>query len=284
MTARPLFFPGLHVPAHASRFPRCMVSVARLRARKSDFAPRDWIMDSGAFSEISAHGRYTSTPAEYAEQVRRWSRCGNLLAAVAQDYMCEPHVQSKAWGPHRARPRAGYNSSTEAVGYNIALSAHRYVLLLEAFEFRPPVHIMPVLQGWVPQDYVHALTQYGPHVLTHGAWVGVGSVCRRNGKVSEVEAILLAIYRARPDLRLHGFGLKIAALRSGTVSRLLHSSDSMAWSHQARHEGRNQNCWTEAAAYTEKVGAIRPGEPAYQESIFELPPAAGGASGATVLP
>jgi hypothetical protein len=285
VSRRPLFFPGLHIPSHADRFERCMVSVARLRPRRADFHPRDWIMDSGAFSEVSVHGRYTASPAEYAEQVSRWSRCGNLLTAVAQDYMCEPHVQVKAWGPHKARPRPGFNSSSEAVAYNIALSAHRYILLREAFAFKPPVHIMPVLQGWVPQDYVYSLSQYGRHVLPHGAWVGVGSVCRRNGRVAEVEAILAAIYRVRPDLRLHGFGLKLTALRSGVVARLLYSCDSMAWSHQARNEGRDPNDWREAAAYVQRVAAISSGAPVFQASVFDpSSPAAGGAAGAPVLP
>jgi hypothetical protein len=239
-------------------------------------------MDSGAFSEVASHGRYTASVDEYAAHVIRWSRCGKLLAAVAQDFMCEPHVQVRVSGPSAASPRPDLNASTRAVGYHIAFSVDRYVKLLRAFGFRPPVHIMPVLQGWEPRDYVHAISQYGPHCLPSGAWVGVGSVCRRNGLVTEVEAILVVIYRARPDLRLHGFGLKLTALRSGVVSRLLYSCDSMAWSHQARNEGRNSNDWREAKAYVEKVAAIKPGPPVFQEHVFDTREPA--APRATVLP
>ena len=35
-----------------------MVSVNTLRKRKSDFLVEDWILDSGAFTEISKYGYY----------------------------------------------------------------------------------------------------------------------------------------------------------------------------------------------------------------------------------
>jgi hypothetical protein len=59
------------------------------------FVVGDWIMDSGAFTEISKHGRYRHSVAEYAAEMRHWRGCGNLLAAVAQDYMCEPFIVAK---------------------------------------------------------------------------------------------------------------------------------------------------------------------------------------------
>jgi hypothetical protein len=80
-----LFYVGLHHPADAPRFERCMISANALRERRSDIAPNDWLLDSGAFTEISRHGRYREGPEEYAERAARWSRCGNLLAAVTQD-------------------------------------------------------------------------------------------------------------------------------------------------------------------------------------------------------
>ena len=91
-TARPAFFVGLHMPNHAPVFARCMVSVNRLKNRKSDFYPQEWIMDSGAFTEISTYGRYRSTVQEYANRINRWKTCGTMLAAVSQDYMCEPFI------------------------------------------------------------------------------------------------------------------------------------------------------------------------------------------------
>jgi hypothetical protein len=94
--------------------------------------------------------------------------------------------------------------------------------------------------------------------LAPGAWVGVGSVCKRNGSPAAIEAVLLAIKRERPDLRLHGFGLKSTALSSRLVRELLHTADSMAWSFAARKQGRNANCWREAMAFKDRIEAQQP--------------------------
>ncbi len=104
---------------------------------------------------------------------------------------------------------------------------------------------MPVLQGWVAGDYVDHLDAYGER-LSQGAWVGVGSVCKRNTNVLSILRVLHAIQGARPDLRLHGFGVKATALGFGPIRDMLHSADSMAWSFAARKQGRDQNDWREA--------------------------------------
>jgi hypothetical protein len=114
---------------------------------------------------------------------------------------------------------------------------------------------MPVLQGYAPADYVAHLAQYGDR-LGPGAWVGVGSVCKRNTSPLQILDVLVAIKSARPDLRLHGFGVKITALRSGVIRDLLESADSMAWSFSARMKGRDQHDWREAEKFAATVGAL----------------------------
>lgn len=99
---------------------------------------------------------------------------------------------------------------------------------------------------------VEHISMYGAD-LEIGAWVGVGSVCKRNGDPRAIEAVLLAIHAVRPDLRLHAFGLKLTALASGLVRRLLHSADSMAWSFSARKQGRNGNDWGEAELFRKNI-------------------------------
>lgn len=89
------FFVGLHQPSDARHFDACFISINRLRNRKSDFKVEDWILDSGAFSTILTHGGYPHPVEEYADQIRRWKSNGNLLAAVSQDYMCEPAMLAK---------------------------------------------------------------------------------------------------------------------------------------------------------------------------------------------
>lgn len=228
------FFTGLHQPSDAKHFDAAFISVNRLRTRKSHFAVGDWIMDSGAFTEISTHGRYRSSVAEYAREIRRWANCGNLLAAVAQDWMCEPHIVK----------RTGHT-----VAMHQQLTIMRYDALLAE---KPGVYILPVLQGYQPQEYVDHIRAYGDR-LAHGQWVGVGSVCKRNGDPNQIAAVLLAIKHERPDLRLHGFGLKTTALGSPLVTSLLHTADSMAWSFHARINGRNANDWREAKRWAENI-------------------------------
>jgi len=229
-----IFFPGLHQPSDAQHFDRAFISVNRLRGRSSDFTVRDWIMDSGAFTEVARHGGYRHGVERYAFDIGRWSRCGNLLAAAAQDYMCEPFVIA----------RTGLDLATHQ-----RLTIERYDALLGC---DPHTYILPALQGYAPADYVRHVDAYGQR-LAAGAWVGVGSICKRNASVGSVEAVLRAIRGVRPDLRLHGFGLKITALQSDAVRHALYSADSMAWSFNARMQGRNANDWREAARFERRV-------------------------------
>lgn len=240
------FFTGLHQPSDAQHFDAAFVSVNRLRNRKSAFQVGDWIMDSGAFSEISTHGHYRFPASEYAEQIRRWKDNGNLLAAVSQDWMCEPWIVEK---------------TGLSVERHQQITIERYDALLAE---DTGVYILPVLQGFQPQDYVSHIRQYGER-LKPGMWVGVGSVCKRNGDPHAIAAVLIAIKDARPDLKLHGFGLKKTALASDFITSLLHSADSMAWSFAARKRGANGNDWREAMRWTLDI-VTRPAPP--QQGLF----------------
>lgn len=231
------FFTGLHQPSDARHFDGAFVSVNRLRHRKSAMQVGDWIMDSGAFTEISRHGGYRHGVAEYAAEIRRWATngSGRLLAAASQDYMCEAFI-------------------LKITGMTVAdhqrLTIERYDALLK--EDTGGVYILPVLQGFEPSEYVAHLRAYGDR-LKPGAWVGVGSVCKRNGTPDQVAAVLMAIKQERPDLLLHGFGLKTTALAHPFVRSMLHSADSMAWSFAARKQGRNANDWREAKRWASAI-------------------------------
>jgi hypothetical protein len=203
------FFCGLHQPSDAKHFDAAFVSVNRLRKRKGPFQVGDWIMDSGAFTEISTHGHYRTSVAEYAAEIRRWAWNGRLLAAVSQDWMCEPWIVQK---------------TGLSVLEHQRLTIERYDALLA--EDTEGIYIMPVLQGYAPADYVRHIEMYGDR-LAQGAWVGVGSICKRNASPRAV-------------------GLKATALRSALIFDLLATADSMAWSFQARMQGRNANDWREA--------------------------------------
>jgi hypothetical protein len=111
---------------------------------------------------------------------------------------------------------------------------------------------MPVLQGLTVADYLRHIEMYGDR-LRPGMWVGVGSVCKRQGSPAVIEAILRAIQGVRPDLLLHGFGVKLSALLWAAIRRLLATADSMAWSFAARKQGRSANDWREAKRFQRRV-------------------------------
>src|SRR6188472_1632953 len=89
------FYVGLHQPSDAKHFDRAFISVNRLHERKKPLGAGEWIMDSGAFTELSMHGKYRSSVAEYADAARRWAQDLSLTAVVSQDYMCEPFILEK---------------------------------------------------------------------------------------------------------------------------------------------------------------------------------------------
>lgn len=228
------FYVGLLKPSHARHFKRCMISVNRLVRRRSDFEAGRWIMDSGAFTSVSRYGTHLLTPEAYARQIVRWKRCGQLEAAVAQDWMCEPFV-------------------LEVTGLTVREHQRRTIRYYLALRWCDPgVYVMPVLQGYRTEDYLQHLEDYG-NLLEENMWVGVGSVCKRNAQPEEVLEILSAIKQRRQDLRLHGFGLKLTALRMPGVRRLLYSSDSMAWSFAARRRGGDPNSWQAAHSFAEEI-------------------------------
>lgn len=231
-----MFFTGIHQPCDAGCIPAAFVSMHRLETRKKSFPARRVVIDSGAFQTINLHGGYPEPPEVYAAQLKRWKHIlgRRLLAAVSQDWMCEPYMLA----------RTGL-----MVHDHQRLTIERYDKLIKA---NTGVRIIPVLQGWKPSDYVQHLKMYGPRIKRR-MWVGVGTLCKRQGSPALIEDILLEIKLYRPDLRLHGFGVKITSLESDIVRNLLWSADSMAWSYAARRQGRNRNNRREAQRYHSRV-------------------------------
>lgn len=230
-----IFYPGLHQPSDAQHFERACIHWQRLgpwrRRLKGDCK---LIVDSRAFTEVITHGGYRHGPEQYAREIDRLSKIAHIEIAVSQDFMCEPF----------AIQRTGLSVSEHQ-----RLTIERYDALLQLCESAP---IMPVLQGYAPDEYVQHIAEYGER-LQPGMWVGVGSVCKRNAAPASILRVLQAIHNAKPGLRLHAFGLKITSLRVPAVRSRIFSADSMAWCYNARMNGRNGNDWREARGFAERI-------------------------------
>jgi hypothetical protein len=217
---KPIFFSGWHQPVNGpsgcGNFRYTLIGINRLLNRRSDFECQKVLIDSSAFTRIS--GLYKGfkghlSTQKYAALVRKWVRIlGNrLIAIVAQDYMCEELV---------------LNNTGLTVADHQRVTILRYDNLCKLLQ-DVDVYVIPVLQGYAPEEYVSHIHQYGDR-LAYGAWVGVGSVCKRNGKPDAIYEVLSAIKAVRPDLRLHGFGLKKKSLEYLEIQNLLYSADSAA--------------------------------------------------------
>lgn len=253
------FFPGLHQPSDAKHFASACVSVRRLWGRKKPLGCPSVFVDSGAFTELNLYGEYRTSVEDYAAELYRLHTEGvvNIIVAVAQDYMCEAFMLEK---------------TGMTVADHQRLTIERYDALVKAlddvFAGACPFPVLPVLQGYSPADYVQHLRAYGDRIKP-GMWVGVGSVCKRNGDPGAIYAVLRAIKRERPDIRLHGFGVKKTSIADPRVRELLATADSMAWSYAARKQGRNANDWREAMAFRDHIEREAATPRGYQPDMFE---------------
>jgi hypothetical protein len=231
------FFPGFHCLADVIHLDAAFISVNRFYDRVSGFDVGDWIADSGAFTTVTKHGGYPHPVKRHADVIKRYANNGNLLIAVAEDWMCEEDALAK---------------TGKTVAEHQRLTIDRFDRLRDCDTGGVP--IMPVLQGWTMGDYADHVEAYGDR-LAEGAWVGVGSVCKRNKWPIKILRILDAIHQVRPDLKLHGFGLKGEALMWQPLRDQLHTADSFAWSFAARRQGRDRNSWREAKAFADAIAA-----------------------------
>jgi hypothetical protein len=210
------FYLGTHMPNWlATSDVPLFVSRRRLAGRRR--LPRagvSWALDSGGFTELQMHGRWTVSAEQYAAEVVRFQHeIGNMDWAAPQDWMCEPHMLRKT-------------------GLTVEEHQRRTVdNLLELSRIAPDVPWAPVLQGWAIDDYLRHVAMYEAAGVDLRAEkvVGVGSVCRRQA-TKEAVRIFRTLHAL--GLQLHGFGVKTSGVAELAV--YLASADSLAWSFNAR--------------------------------------------------
>ncbi len=221
------FYLGTHVPRWLS-LPRfagvpLFVSARRLRDQRTwKPAATRWALDSGGFTELTMHGRWTVTPAQYVADARRWfAQIGPADWCAPQDWMCEPHMLEK---------------TGKTVREHQELTVANYLVLRA---LAPELPFAPVLQGWRYADYMRHVEDYRAAGVDLAALpvVGVGSVCRRQD-TGMAEELMHDLYGV--GIKAHGFGFKLKGL--ARCARWMHSSDSMAWSFQARRSPPLPGC------------------------------------------
>lgn len=194
------------------------VSVRSLKNHKKLHQSKvNWCCDSGGFTELSLFGKWVTSPKEYVEHLHRFNQeIGSMDWASPQDSMCEPSMLEK---------------TGKTVEQHQHLTCENYC---ELKQIAPELRIVPVLQGWLPEDYLVHKKMYESYgiCLENEFTVGVGSVCRRS-KVDGMKQVFVDL--ATSGLKLHGFGLKQDGIK--LFGKSLFSSDSMAWSFAGRVAG-----------------------------------------------
>lgn len=233
------FWLGVHRPNWLAQLDvGLFISHRRLRGYKT--LPRaigDWCLDSGGFTQLSTVGYWDMSESEYVEAVERYSvDVGNLSWAAPMDWMCEPHVLAIT---------------------GLTVEEHQWRTVENYMSLRGRGPFVPVIQGWQVGDYLRCVDMYrsvGVNLATEPV-VGIGSVCRRQGTSGAVDLLLTL---AQEGIKLHGFGLKLTALRQ--IGYLLASADSMAWSYAGRRQGtcmdkksKCANCLHYALSWRERV-------------------------------
>lgn len=203
-----------------------------------------YVLDSGGFTELQKHGRWRAGAEEFADDVRRVATAlPGMVWAAPQDWMCEPVVIAGGTVGQVEVPlpdgSVTLTGGLHFIGTNLSVAEHQERTVenfLRLRELAPDLPFIPVLQGWEQDDYHRCADLYASAGVDLAAetTVGLGSVCRRQHMAAAVPIVRSLAERG---FRLHAFGFKQQGLAA--CWPWLESADSMAWSWNARSEGRN---------------------------------------------
>ena len=236
-----------------SYLPRVMLSYNYVRKLKMPWRMQiPFMMDSGAFAVILKYGKYPFTPEEYALGIEKW----HPDVAWTMDYPCEPSVQKRGdYNPRKAQE----------------MTIDNQIKLLDL-----NTNTQMVVQGWTVQDYLENIDRIKDQGLLTER-LGIGSVCRR-GQNREIARIIRAIHNNVPPwVKLHGFGIKVSALKYTDAKFNLYSADSMSWAIEAfgKYENNGKGATGKRIVdklpvlqlYIQKIESmLNPSEPLYAEA------------------
>ncbi|WP_137917158.1 hypothetical protein [Hydrogenophaga sp. 2FB] len=233
------------LPSHIGAFrlsPAATFAGFNLSAAKKLPSGLDAALDSAGFVAANRYGCYRWSVQQYYDLVtaRDWTW------HAAMDYCMEPQVAS----------------SKLVRMIRIHATAQGYLECVNEAQRRGAAMPMPVLQGWMPEDYLRCMD-----LLAIDTWpdlVGLGSVCRRNlGGPDGIEQIVETLDSVLPpNVKLHCFGVKGGAIRELGAHPRLASIDSMAWDFGVRckqRTGRTQAMRAEAmTSWQRSQSAVKP--------------------------
>lgn len=224
------FYLGTHMPSWLWRdSPPLFIARQRLENRvmaRLEPMVGSAVLDSGGFTELQKHGRWTWTPQQYLDLATQLHEgLGGFDWIAPQDWMCEPIVV-----------HGGVANGQRFVGTGLSVLEHQHRTVengLRLRELAPHLPIRLVVQGYSIDEYLHCVELYrrAGIDLSNEPLVGVGSVCRRQD-TDEIAEVFRELHGA--GLRMHGFGVKSAGFRK--YAQYLASADSLAWSFNARRE------------------------------------------------
>lgn len=219
-----------------------------LRARTNPYpeATTRYAVDSGAFTELTKHGRWVETPEQYVAALRRYAdELGPFDFAGQQDWVCKTEALDAIEAHTGVRPDV--TELLEATVENL--------LVLRALA--PELRIAPTIQGGKFEDFMLCADMFlaAGIDLTAEPVVGVGSLVGMAPKA--VERIATAL-QARGIRNLHAFGVKGRALAGAAHG--FDSADSLAWSFAGRMDPlpdcphkQCQNCPRYALAWRDSI-------------------------------
>ena len=151
-------------------------------------------LDSGGYLMLLKYGHYPFSVVNYANLVARL----NPTFYATMDFACEPDLISQE------------SVRLRSVASRIEGTVKNAVKLAE-WEGQLPGQMVPVIQGYTIDDYLHCLKLHN-EAGTIRDYMAVGSMCRRTdgNEISEIVTQLFYAANRYGVYKLHYFGLKLS--------------------------------------------------------------------------
>jgi len=201
--------------ARILKYPNILINFMTKTNRPPKYPYELLFIDSGGFFSSMQAGHYTKTDAEYLEYIE----AKNPAFFALRDYPCETELLKK---------------HSRTVFEHIKMTVEHHCLLLDMLpEYNINAVPIPVIQGWSVEDYQLCIDLFRERGLITD-YMAIGSVCRRTS-IKNIRDIIVSVRDNLPaKTKLHGFGVKLTALKDLAIWNALYSVDSGAWDYVAR--------------------------------------------------